>query len=31
MLLMQLSHIQSKGEVHQISWWQLGSLSWLSR
>ena len=24
---MQLNHIQSKGEAHQTSWWQLGNLS----
>ena len=31
MLIIQLSHIQFKGEMHQISEWLLGNLSWHSR
>ena len=31
MLITKLSHIQSKGEAHQISPWKLGNLSWHSR
>ena len=31
MSIMQLSHIQFKGEAHQFSWWQLGNLLWHSR
>ena len=31
MLLIQFSHIPSKGEAHQISGWQLGNLLWHSK
>ena len=31
MLIIQLNHIQSKRDAHQISWWQLEDLLWHSR